>query len=127
MATVAEIRAESLSRAVGGRSCANYATIIQGFMDKGIPADQITPRENVFTYRAWQALGRQVRKGEHGVKVFTRVPIGEKRDRDTGELLRPAGTAARSTTVFHITQTDLVPGAVPMEAPTADALELVTA
>lgn len=115
MATMEAIRHEALSRAVRGQSAANYAPIFDGFAARGIPMEDIRPRENVFTYRAWQALGRQVRKGEHGVKVFTRIPIGEKRDADTGELRRPAGTAARSTTVFHLSQTD------PIGAPASEA------
>jgi hypothetical protein len=32
----------------------------------------------VFTYHAWRALGRQVRRGEHGVKVVTFVTVADK-------------------------------------------------
>jgi hypothetical protein len=60
---------EALSRATSGLSMSNYPTIYGGFMEKGIPESEIKPRENVFTYNAWRALGRQVRRGEHGVKV----------------------------------------------------------
>ena len=55
---------ESLNRAKNGDSLANYQAIMQGFADKGIAANDIIPRENVFTYNAWLALNRQVRKGE---------------------------------------------------------------
>src|SRR5712692_9223746 len=54
----AEIRQEALTRAVTGQSYSNYPAIVAGFMAKGIPEDQIKPRENVFTYEAWRALGR---------------------------------------------------------------------
>src|SRR5579862_2953470 len=82
---------EALSRAVNGLSIGNYPAIFGGFVAKGIPQAEIKPRENVFTYQAWRALGRQVRRGEHGVKVVTFVEMG-KEDKETGEkkpLRRP--------------------------------------
>ena len=88
-------RREALTRAQTGHSMANYAQILHGFSAKGI-AD-IRPRENVFTYAAWQALGRQVMKGQTGVKVQTWITTekdGEKR------------TMPKTTTVFHISQTE---------------------
>jgi hypothetical protein len=96
---------EALSRAVNGLSLGNYPAIFGGFMAKGIPEAEIKPRENVFTYQAWRALGRQVRRGEHGVKVVTFVEMA-KEDKETGEkkpFRRPW-----TTTVFHISQTDAV-------------------
>jgi antirestriction protein ArdC len=102
--------AEALSRAISGQSVANYAQIYRGFMERGIPESEIKPRENVFTYDAWRALGRQVRRGEHGVSVFTFIETKSKeRDPDTGELKmlrRPWRTR-----VFHISQTDAIGGA----------------
>jgi len=104
---VNERQAESLSRAISGRSLSNYPAIITGFMDRGIPEDQIRPRENVFTYNAWKALGRQVRKGEHGVKVLTFVDMDKtEKDSETGKTEVKHFSRPRSTTVFHITQTD---------------------
>jgi hypothetical protein len=78
----------------------NYPTIYGGFMQKGIPESEIKPRENVFTYHAWRALGRQVRRGEHGVKVLTFVDC-QKKDEQTGEL-KERFRRPFSTTVFHI-------------------------
>src|SRR5205085_11203529 len=75
-----EIQQEALGRAVAGQSMANWVPIIAGFTAKGIPADQIKPSENVFTYHAWRALGRQVRRGEHGVRVSTFVTCRGKED-----------------------------------------------
>ena len=103
-------RAEALSRATTGQSFANYPAIIEGFIAKGIPVDDISPRENVFTYHAWRALGRQVRRGEHGVKVTTFVSMEKKSgevDPDTGEEKRiKLGRRAWTAVVFHISQTD---------------------
>jgi antirestriction protein ArdC len=97
--TKAEQQAQSLTNALQSQSVMNYAGIFEGFAAKGIPMDAIAPRENVFTYNAWLALGRQVRKGEHGVKVVTFI-VCSKQDKKTG---RPW-----STTVFHVSQTDEV-------------------
>ena len=98
-------RAEALTRAVSGQTMSNYPAIFQGFIAKGIPESEIRPRENVFTFDAWKALGRYVRKGEHGVKVVTFIEtLGKEIDPDTGErkLIRRPWT----TTVFHISQTE---------------------
>jgi len=102
-----ERQAEALTRAVSGQSLSNYVPIIQGFVARGIPEDQIRPRENVFTYEAWRALGRQVRKGEHGVKCLTFITT-TKEDRETGEP--KVSRRPWSTTVFHVSQTDALPG-----------------
>jgi hypothetical protein len=104
------IQAEALSRAANGQSLSNWPAIIAGFTAKGIPEADIRPRENIFTYHAWRALGRQVRRGEHGVKVTTFVPMDKKTgeaDPDTGEEKRiRLGKRAWTATVFHVSQTD---------------------
>lgn len=100
-----EARQEALSRAISGQSLSNFPAIFQGFAAKGIPEAEIKPRENVFTFEAWKALGRFVRKGEHGVRVVTFIETFSKEtDPDTGErkLIRRPWT----TTVFHISQTE---------------------
>ncbi|MCR4300690.1 MAG: ArdC family protein [Sulfuricaulis sp.] len=99
------IQQQALSNARNNASMANYAAIFEGFAAKGIPADQIEPRVNVFTFHAWKALGRSVRKGEHGVKVCTYVPM-DKVVEENGERKVEAWRAPRMTTVFHISQTD---------------------
>jgi hypothetical protein len=98
---ITEMQAEALENARNGQSVMNYAAIYSGFAAKGIAEADIRPRENVLTFNAWKALGRSVRKGEHGVKVCTFVPI---KDRDTGEV---TGRTPHTTTVFHISQTEL--------------------
>lgn len=103
--TAQAIAHESLSRAVSGNSTANYHPIIEGFMSRGIAVDDIKPRENVFTYNAWRALGRQVRRGEHGVKATTFVPVkGKKATTETPG--KDGFKMPRTVTVFHVSQTD---------------------
>jgi hypothetical protein len=101
-------KAEALARARTGLSLSNYPAIYRGFMEKGIPESEIKPRENVFTYRAWRELGRQVRRGEHGVKVLTFIDC-QKRDEQTGEV-KETYRRPWFTTVFHVSQTDAIPG-----------------
>ncbi len=113
MTATAEQQSEALSRATNNLSMLNYPAIYEGFEGKGI--SDIRPRENVFTYNAWKAKGRQVRKGEHGVKVVTWIDCKSKDiDPDTDEPKKYK--RAKSATVFHISQTDpqgserIVPG-----------------
>ena len=98
-------REEALTRAVSGQSFSNFPAIFQGFAAKGIPESDIKPRENVFTYQAWKALGRQVRRGEHGVKVVTFIECS-KEDKGTGE--KETFRRPWTTTVFHVSQTDAI-------------------
>lgn len=88
---------DSLQRAKNGDSLANYPAIISGFIEKGINPLEIKPRENVFSYDAWLALGRQVRKGETGVKCVT------YRDNE-----KTSKKFVCRVAVFHISQTDSI-------------------
>jgi hypothetical protein len=108
-ATKEQMQHEALSRAANGQSMANWPDIIKGFMAKGIPEGDIEPRVNVFTYHAWRALGRQVRRGEHGVKVLTFVPVAVKEGATDGDgkPLKPY-RRAWTATVFHVSQTDTI-------------------
>lgn len=73
-------------------------------------ADHYSPRNalilaasgatNVAGYREWKQLGRQVRKGEHGIKLAAPVVV---KDKDTGE---PKVVNVKTATVFDISQTD---------------------
>jgi hypothetical protein len=109
--TTQEIRNESLQRAVSGQSVMNYVSIYEGFSAMGIPMDEIKPRENVFTFNAWIAAGRHVRKGQHGVKAVTFVPVADKREEPTADVPNGKQTAGyrmpRTVTVFHISQTEV--------------------
>jgi N-terminal domain of anti-restriction factor ArdC len=104
-----QYRQEALTRAVSGQSLSNFPAIYQGFAAKGIPESEIKPRENVFTFDAWKALGRVVRRGEHGVKVVTFIDCRSKEiDQDTGE--RKVIRRPWTTTVFHVSQTEALKG-----------------
>ena len=104
--TTLEMQAEALQRATNQTSVANYASIYHGFIEKGIPEAEIQPRVNVFTFNAWKALGRSVRKGEHGVKVFTFISTTRTVEGADGEQKQVGGRVARTTTVFHVSQTE---------------------
>ena len=101
------MQAEALSRAAGGMSIMNYAAIVNGFTAKGIAEADIQPRVNVFTFHAWKALGRSVKKGEHGVKVCTWVPVGPKRDENGDPVKGTAGKRPHTAVVFHVSQTEV--------------------
>ena len=110
-----EIQQEALTRAASGQSLSNWPAILEGFTAKGIPESEIKPRENVFAYNSWRALGRQVRRGEHGVKVTTFVSVKAKEDADGGATNDVDGTNKPkaggyrrpwTATVFHVSQTD---------------------
>lgn len=104
------LQAEALSRAVSGQSETNYGPIVLGFMARGIPEAEIQPRVNVFTFHAWQALGRTVRKGEKSVKVTTFRPVGDKVDPATGRVVRKGGRMPWTAYVFHVSQTEPIAG-----------------
>jgi hypothetical protein len=94
---------EALSRAASGITMSNYPAIFAGFAQMGIPESEIKPRENIFTYNAWKALGRHVKKGQHGIRVLTFIDIS-KEDKETGE--KKSYSRPWHTTVFHISQTE---------------------
>ncbi len=102
--TNAQIAQEALARAQSNLSMANYPAIFTGFTAKGIAENDIEPRVNVLTYQAWRAVGRQVRRGEHGIKVMTFVEM-TKRDPDDQEKVETF-RRPRTTTVFHVSQTE---------------------
>ena len=97
-----QIQNEALARARGNESAANYPAIFAEFMERGIPEHDIRPRENIFTFHAWRALGRTVKKGEHGVRVVTWISCNKKDD--DGEITETY-RRPKSATVFHVSQT----------------------
>jgi hypothetical protein len=105
--TKSEMQAEALAKARDGQTMTNYAAIFAGFIEKGIPEHEIKPRENVFTFHAWKALGRSVKKGEHGVRVVTFIDRAmTETDHATGEEKQTSYRRPYTTTVFHISQTE---------------------
>ncbi len=104
--TKREMAAEALVRARSSLSLSNYPTIFEGFKAKGIPEDEIKPRDNVLTYHAWLAMGRQVQEGEHGVKIPTWIERDETvTDPETGKEEIRTSRIPKTTSVFHISQT----------------------
>lgn len=55
-------------------------------------------------YRAWQALGRQVRKGERAIKILAPC-VRKVEDKETGEQARRV-VAFRAVSVFDVSQTE---------------------
>jgi hypothetical protein len=98
---------KALENAVSGESLANYKTIFDGFAAMGIDMADVEPRVNVFTFNAWKALGRVVKKGQHGVRIVTVIPC-TKKDRETGAEIPVK--KVKTTTVFHISQTEEIGG-----------------
>lgn len=94
---------KALINALSGQSTMNYRAILDGFAAKGVAMDDIKPRENVLTFHAWCSVGRCVKRGEHGVKICTFVPM-TRADSQTGEISSFRGP--KQTTVFHISQTE---------------------
>jgi hypothetical protein len=88
--TKSEMAAEALDRARNGETMTNYPAIFAGFIEKGIHESDIRPRENIFTFHAWKALGRSVMRGERGVKVVTFIDCAGRAEIDQ------AATTARS-------------------------------
>jgi antirestriction protein ArdC len=103
----AEMQREALTRARSGVTLTNYPAIYSGFMSRGIAESDIEPRVNVLTYQAWRAVGRQVRKGEKGVRVITYIETKRTvKDRETGEETERVSRRPWTSTVFHVSQTD---------------------
>lgn len=103
----AELQQKALENAVSGESLANYQAIFDGFAAMGIDMADVEPRVNVFTFNAWKALGRVVKKGQHGVKIVTVIPC-TKKDRETGDEVPVK--KVKTTTVFHVSQTEEIGG-----------------
>ena len=58
-------------------------------------------------YRRWQQLGRQVRKGEKGIKILAPISRKVAEDEETGEAVRVAKLVGfKTATVFDVSQTD---------------------
>ncbi len=105
--TAKETPAEALARIQNGFS-KNDALVVALFAARGIDPADVLPRENVLTYRAWQAKGRQVCKGEKSVRISTYIPIPAKLDSRTGRVLEPASSRPWTAAVFHVSQTKAV-------------------
>jgi len=63
-------------------------------------------------YRKWRDLGRQVRRGEEGLKILAPI-LRTVEDEETGEKARIL-CSYKVVKVFDVSQTDPVPGAEPL-------------
>ena len=63
-------------------------------------------------YRRWQELGRQVRRGEEGLKILAPI-FRTVEDEESGEKARVL-CSFKVVKVFDVSQTDPIPGAEPM-------------
>ena len=118
-----QLQAEALNRAMHGQSTSNLDQIFNGFKAMGIAEVDILPRQNIFTFWAWKALGRKVCKGEHGVRVTTWIESRRQLRSDSNDQQSDTADAAsdahsrsrfsRPVTVFHISQTEPVSGVPP--------------
>ena len=107
-----ELDRESLDRGSRRAPNSNDTVVMLTLESRGISTDDVHtfgPDQNVRTYRAWRALGRQVRKGEKSVQLTCWIPA-TRTDKKTGKektSCRPV-----SACVFHVSQTDTIGGAV---------------
>lgn len=98
-----ETREEALARIRSGFSKNDQAVII-AFAEAGIDPDQITPRQNVLTFDAWKAAGRQVAKGATSLRIEVWVPRKGKKTEEDDE--KKGGALMRRTArLFHESQT----------------------
>ena len=72
---------------------------------------QCPQASQVAGYRAWQAKGRQVRKGERGIRILgTGTVKVSSEDDETGETVEGRRRVFFPVSVFDIDQTDLMEG-----------------
>ncbi len=72
-------------------------------------------------YKTWQSLGRQVRKGEHGITIFAPCPWKREVERDSGDTETEQGIYFRAVHVFDVAQTD-GPDLPDVDVPTIDTV-----
>lgn len=106
---------EALARIRSGFS-KNDMAVIQTFAMLGIPPEDIDPRGNVLTFKAWKAAGRKVAKGATSISVPVYIPA---KGRGEIETTKADGTAEKTSAfvikrharLFHESQT------LPADAP----------
>jgi len=107
MMTPPKILQQAYERAVTNDSTSNYEAIREGFAAKGIAPEDIEPRVNVLTAKAWEYKGRKVLNAEinNGVRIKTRIPVEIEVDGDEGEKETKKINKRSRTVVYHISQT----------------------
>jgi len=100
--TTTESPEQALKRIQSTMSKNDIAVVLQ-FADCGIHPDEIDPRENVLTFRAWKAKGRRVAKGAISQRITVWIPKSKKKGDDSKES--KGSCYPKTTSVFHISQT----------------------
>jgi hypothetical protein len=81
----------------------NCEFVVKEFSNRGIPVDEIKPKENVFTFGKWIKRGRSVRRGETGVKICWLARMVKETKNGDKTTFRHIYRS-----VFHISQTDKI-------------------
>jgi histone H3/H4 len=73
---------------------------------------QCPEAQHVAGYRAWQDKGRQVRRGERGLRIFSTgtVKVSAEQDEQTGEIVEGRRRIFFPISVFDIAQTEVMEG-----------------
>lgn len=111
---------QALKSALSHSGTANYDAIFDGFMAMGIAPETIKPRVNVFTFNAWIALGRVVRRGQKGVQIVSVIEDSETDSQNADATTEPRRRFKR-VTVFHESQTEPLPARESSEQPKPEA------
>jgi hypothetical protein len=85
----------------------NDVIVIQEFSKAGIRPEDIDPRHNVLTFRAWKAKGRRVARGAKSIAVVVWIPKSESKTEDDGKdgKKKRGGMYPKTTRLFHESQT----------------------
>ena len=91
----------------------NFATAFHAYSLNNVLLilSQMSEASQVAGFRTWQGLGRQVRKGESGIRIFGYSTKKVTEEDENGESQEKKITRFPILSVFDIGQTDLVEGA----------------
>lgn len=105
------VEVEQLRSSDGWRRYLAFARAFRNYSVRNqlLIMSQMPTATRVAGFRTWQKLGRQVRKGERGIRILAGRPF--TRETDDGEEIQAVAFAP--TSVFDISQTDPIPGADP--------------
>lgn len=93
----------ALQRIAGGFS-GNDVAVVMIFASLGVDPDEILPRENVLTFKAWKAKGRKIAKGVNSISVPVYIPAKGKQEAE-GDDEKPGSMMKRRARLFHESQT----------------------
>lgn len=99
-----QMQRAALERARAPRFGPNLGIVLAECARRGFLDPPPVPGRTVLTFNAWRALGRTVRRGEHGIRIPVVIPTAH--DPETGE---PGRRIIKTAAVFHVSQTDPLP------------------